>query len=525
MADHFESRDLEVLAERGISPEEAERQLALFARPPAYAALARPCTPGDGVTVLDDAEADRLQGLHDEAAAAGRCLKFVPASGAASRMFKDLLYFTQGEGRGTDWAGVRELAGKAHGAAKALMQFHDEIDRFAFYGDLDRSLANDGRTLSVLLGEGRVDAVLSRLLDRPGLGYASRPKGLIKFHRYGSGGRTAFEEHLVEGARYAADAEGLARLHFTVSPDHMTGFRALLAEESPRYQEKLGVRYDVAFSTQKPSTDTLAVDSENRPFRKKDGSLLFRPGGHGALIENLADLDGDVVFVKNIDNIQPDHAKPTAVRWKKVLCGYLIDLQQQAFALGARLHDEEPNDALFEQVESFLRKKLNVELPARTLGPGERRERLTERLYRPLRVCGVVANTGEPGGGPFWVRDDDGAVRLQIVEKAQIDPDSEDHQEILMQSTHFNPVDLVCAVRDASGRPYDLADFVDENAVIIASKSDGGRELRALERPGLWNGGMAGWNTAFVEVPLETFTPVKTVLDLLRPEHQPGESA
>ena len=523
MSETLTPKDISALGERGIELAEVERQLELFRRPTRYAALARPCVVGDGITAIAEADREALAERHDRAAADGRCLKFVPASGAASRMFKDLLYFTRGEGRGTDWDGVRELSGRGHAAAQALMRFHDHVQRFAFHDDLQASLHEDGKQLSDLLREGRVDAVLDRLLGTPGLGYASRPKGLLKFHRYDEGARTSFEEHLVEGASVVADGDGCCRLHFTVSPDHMAGFQELLESMGPALGERHGVRYEVGFSTQKPSTDTLAVDLDNQPFRSESGSLLFRPGGHGALIENLADLRGDVVFVKNIDNIQPDHAKPTAVLWKKVLCGFLLELQDATFALAARLRDEEATTALIDESQQFLRTRLNVELELPTGDNEACRDRLLDRLYRPLRVCGVVANTGEPGGGPFWVRGDDGVVSLQIVEKAQIDPGSESQQEMLHRSTHFNPVDLVCAVRDDSGRPFDLHDYIDESAVMIATKSAEGRELKALERPGLWNGGMARWNTAFVEVPLETFTPVKTVLDLLRPEHQPAD--
>jgi hypothetical protein len=303
-----------------------------------------------------------------------------------------------------------------------------------------------------------------------------RPKGLIPFHSYPDRSRTAFEEHLVEAAAYTRGADGRCRLHFTVSPEHLTGFEELLDRVGEGYAERLGARFEVGFSVQKPRTDTLAADEDGRPLHDSAGRLHLRPGGHGSLIENLNDLRGDLVFVKNIDNVQPDRSRSVTVEWKKLLAGYLVKLEREASSL--------------------------------------------LRLNRPLRVCGVVPNTGEPGGGPFWVRHGDGTTSRQIVETAQVDASDDAQQRLLRSSTHFNPVDLVCAVRDADGKPHDLREFVDQEAVIITRKTVGGREVRALERPGLWNGGMAGWNTVFVEVPLETFTPVKTVLDLLRPEHQ-----
>lgn len=453
----FSPSDLQQLKRHGIGEAEALRQLELFRRPPSYSRVVRPCTPGDGVLRLDEAERERLAGIFERNRLAARRIKFVPASGAATRMFRDLL--------------AREPA--------ALERFETEVRRFAFAADLDAELRRRGKGLEEATAEQMVEA----LLQDEGLGYAELPKGLLKFHRYPDESRTPFEEHLLEAAEVLYDPEGVCRLHFTVSPQHRTRFEALFTEVRERFEQRVGRSFEVGYSTQSPSTDTLAVDLENRPFRDEQGALVLRPGGHGALIGNLANLDADVALLRNIDNVQPEHAREVTLHWQAVLGGLLSALSSGEF---------------------------------RPAGVGELDPR------RPLRVCGVVPNTGEPGGGPFWVRGADGRVTPQIVETAQVDPDSEEQQRTLRASTHFNPVNMACALRDPEGRRYDLEQFVDHDAAIITRKSSGGRDLRALERPGLWNGAMAGWNTVFVEVPLETFTPVKTVFDLLRPEHQAG---
>lgn len=508
--------DLEQLARRGIPEAEARRQLDLLRDPPGFARLVRPCAVEDGIVRLAPDQLPRLYELHAGAAQAGRFRKFVPASGAASRMFRDLLHFQRGPGRQENWNAICEAAGAGDLRAGALVEFIDNLDRFAFreaLGEvLDRQAASGGHL-----------DILDALLDSEGLDYDDRPKGVLLFHEYPNGCRTPFEEHLVEAAEYARDGEGRCRLHFTVSSEHRAMFHELLDASGQRLERLFEARFEVGFSTQKPSTDTLAVGPDDRPLRDTDGRLLFRPGGHGALIENLDDLGGDLVYVKNIDNVQPDHRKPLAGEWKRALGGYLVALQDEVRRQLERLRGPQGTETVLAETMRFAGSRLQVELNGRLdrLSPADRRAWLIRRLDRPLRVCGVVPNRGEPGGGPFWVRDRDGAVSLQIVEGAQIDPHDDGQQAILRGSTHFNPVDLVCAVRDARDRPYDLNAFIDPGAAIVSEKSDRGRELKALERPGLWNGAMAGWNTVFVEVPLETFSPVKTVLDLLREEHQP----
>jgi hypothetical protein len=525
-SEDFFSGDLEQLAERGIPVEEVRRQIDLFRRPPSFARLERPCAVGDGIVRLDTSEIAGLQELHAEAARSGRFLKFVPASGAASRMFRDLLHYQRGPGRGEAWDAIVRAAGKGDGRARAMVRFIEQLERFAFADDLRRTLWGRGSDPDRLVAAGAYPEILDALLDPAGLDYDARPKGLLKFHAYPGGSRTPFEEHLAEAAVYVRDAAGITRLHFTVSAEHQDAFETLMGQVGPEYGRLCATRFEVGFSTQHPSTDTLAVDLENRPLRDARGRLVFRPGGHGALIQNLADLDGDLVYIRNIDNIQPEHRWGVVTNWKRILGGYLVRLQREIHERLRRLREPEPRERLLDETARFAASRLQVELNGRLdpLSLPARRAWLIDQLDRPLRVCGVVPNRGEPGGGPFWVRSGDGSVRPQIVEGAQINKSDEAQQELLRSSTHFNSVDIVCAMRDLDGKPYDLRRFVDDDAVIVTEKSSDGLKLRALERPGLWNGAMAGWNTVFVEVPLESFAPVKSVLDLLREEHQPEES-
>jgi len=490
----FSATDIRRMDALGIALEEAARQVELFRNPPPYAHLLRPCQVGDGIRQLFPGDHAALLAAFAAASAAGRIGKLVPASGAASRMFKGLLEAGGGE----------------------TETFFDSLSRFAFYEDLAAAV----RQQSLSLDDRQ--AVVRALLADSGLGYAEKPKGLLKFHREEGEARTAVEEHLVEAAAYTRDAEGVCRLHLTVSPQHEAGFTALLQDARPRHEKRSGCRFAVTFSHQSPATDTLAVDLENHPFRQDDGTLLFRPGGHGSLIANLNALGHqgwDVVLLKNIDNVVPDSRKATGLLWKKLLAGALVTLQARIFGYLERLAVGPAPVELLDEVDRFLAEDLSRQAPQED-DSEERRRTLIQLLDRPLRVCGVVRNQGEPGGGPFWVESPAGDVSLQIVETSQIDPQSPEQQKILKSSTHFNPADLACALRDRHGNPYDLERFIDPATVFIATKSHEGRPLKALERPGLWNGAMAGWNTVFVEVPDETFAPVKTVLDLLRPEHQ-----
>jgi len=384
-------------------------------------------------------------------------------------------------------------------------------------------MAKDGLDIEALITEGRYKEILEYTLKPKGLNYADFPKGLIRFHRYPERSRTPFEEHLFEAAAYTLDRNMVARVHFTVPAEYEELIKEHI-ENVRGYYEASGVKYEVTFSTQNPSTDKIAVGLDNKPFRDSNGRLVFRPAGHGALLDNLNDLRGDIVFIKNIDNVVPDRLKHETYIYKKALGGYLVELQRDIFRYLERLTSGNVSWQLITQVFEFVRYELSTIPPEAVEKRGSREEKinfLISKLNRPLRVCGMVKNEGEPGGGPFWVRHEDGTLSLQIVESSQVDMESSGQRAIWESSTHFNPVDLVCGVRDHLGNPFDLKRFTDPNTGFISIKSMDGRELKTLELPGLWNGAMANWNTVFIEVPLITFNPVKTVFDLLRKEHQP----
>ncbi len=510
----FSAADLAQLEARGITRPEAERQLALLAHPPAPARVVRPCAVGDGIATIGDEEIPELVRRAATVAREGRVTKLVPASGAASRMFQAHVSDLESRDRASD--------GEPSPETGRLLA---EIDRLPFAAALEAAAAERGGDWAALRASGQWRELLSLLLTSAGLGYAELPKGLIPFHRAEPGGRTPFEEHLREAAALIRDEAGGCRLHFTVAPEHEPRFQALLAELSPRLAAELSARFSVDFSIQHPRTDTLALDpSTGTPFRTDEGSLLFRPGGHGALIENLAELGrrgADLVLIKNIDNVLPGGGPPEVLDWKRALLGRAADLADRAANIRRALERTTPEEDLLRAAERFLRQEFGRSPSAAATSGGRKEERkaaLIDDLSRPLRICGVVRNTGEPGGGPFWVEGAAGEPATpQLVETSQLDPTH--RTELLAAATHFNPVDLVCALK-IGGRRVDLLRFVDPNAVFVAEKSHAGRPLLALERPGLWNGAMAGWNTQFVEVPNATFAPVKTVLDLLRPEHQ-----
>lgn len=471
------------MEEHGLTPAALETQLKNFREGFPFLPVTRAASCGDGIRVLDAAGIEQAAARYDRAKESLRVVKFVPASGAATRMFKDLFEFVR-EGRRT--AVVGELLANRR--------------RFAFWPELRTIIGDDAdelRTVENIVAEG--------------LRYGETPKGLVSFHRYGDEVRKAVEEHLVEGAQYAA-AGGEVKIHFTVSPEHLTRFEALLAEKIPGYESRFGVKYRISFSVQDPSTDTLAVNSDYTPFRRADGRLLFRPAGHGALIGNLGKIDADIVFVKNIDNVTTDARRGDTVLYKKALAGVLLALQERIFEYLMAL---EVPGAELEPIAAFIENELCVKLP-KDYGTAL----LRQVLDRPIRVCGMVRNEGEPGGGPFWVAGADGLETLQIAESNQIAPEK---RKLMRSATHFNPVDLVCSFRTSKGGRFDLQEFVDPATGFISRKSDGGRELLAQELPGLWNGAMARWNTVFVEVPITTFSPVKVVTDLLRPEHQGDE--
>ena len=496
-------QDLVQIAQRGIREEQIETQLNQFKTGFPFLRLEAAAAVGNGIIAPTATQRKDFVCQWEEYKKEGhRVVKFVPASGAASRMFKNMFAFVDAdyEAPTTDFEKT----------------YFGEIEKFAFYDALDATCRkNEGAGIKELIAAGQYKAVAANMLKAEGLNYGQLPKGMLLFHKYeGNEVRTPMEEHLVEGALYAA-SNGEAHVHFTVSHEHMDFFRQKVAEKADGFAQKYGVKYDITFSEQKPSTDTIAANPDNTPFREADGSLLFRPGGHGALIENLNEIDADIIFIKNIDNVVPDRLKPETVEWKQVIAGLLVALQKKAFRY-LELLDKGASEAELKEIAQFVENDLCCQPKGNTVDA----DYLRSKLNRPMRVCGVVKNVGEPGGGPFLTYNPDGTVSLQILESSQIDTNNEEYMKMFTQGTHFNPVDLVCAVKDYKGQPFNLPEFVDRNTGFISSKSKGGKELKALELPGLWNGAMSDWNTIFVEVPLGTFNPVKTVNDLLREQHQ-----
>jgi Domain of unknown function (DUF4301) len=517
-------QDLRQIQAHGLTPEQVHNQLRLFAQPPRCIRLARAARVNDGIQRIPLADWDGYLNRQAEAARQGRFTKFVPASGGATRMFELLLHYFYHVNQ--DLAGLidAELAQGMHRAREFLV-FHDCLRQFAFFPELQDLCAAQGNNLEDLIAGRRYQDIMFQVLTEAGLHYQDLPKALIKFHAYGDASRTPLEEQLVEAAAYVQDQAGNCRLHLTILPRHRQIFQRFLDRMQPALEERFGCRFAVDFSFQHPGTDTLAVDGENRPFRDSQGHLVFRPGGHGALLENLQHLQGDLVYIKNIDNVVPDRLKEPTILWKKILGGLLVDLQAEIHRHLGTLGQNCGRVALAHTLQ-FAQERLGLAFYPSILELPEDLARglVVRALNRPLRVCGVVQNQGEPGGAPFWVQEADGSLSLQIVEKAQVDLNDPEQRAVWETATHFNPVDLVCAFRDDQGVPFDLAEFVDHEAVFIARKSMEGRELKALELPGLWNGAMARWLTVFVEVPITTFNPVKTVFDLLRPEHQPEEN-
>ena len=494
----FTPKDIRQIEERGATLKQIEEQIAHFKQGFPWMKIAGPATPQRGIRVLSADEAEAAAARYRKAEVRGKC-KFVPASGAASRMFKDM------------FAGLEKLeAGEDLPADAPGAKLAARIKDFAFY---DPALFGEPADSPAFR-----KATLGKLLRDEGLGYGAKPKGVLKFHRYPGEVRTAIAEHLVEAQDYMRGDDGVCRLVVTISPEHRALFEAAVAEVLPAYEARYGVKYDICFTCQDKATDTIAVDPANEPFRTADGALLFRPAGHGALIHNLNQVESELVSIKNIDNVAHEKLLPATSLYKQVLMGEAIRLRDRIFAYLNRL-DEAPSAALCDEIETFLDAELCIRVP-KTGDPAERLARLRAKLNRPIRVCGMVRNEGEPGGGPYIIEGKDGCTSLQILESVQIDKDNPAAMAAMSQATHFNPVDLVCLLRDYKGRRFDLLRHVDPEAGFMSSKSFQGRELKALEMPGLWNGAMSDWNTLFVEVPLETFNPVKVVLDLLRPAHQ-----
>ena len=504
----LQEKDFQQLAAKGITQSKLEQQLSEFKTGFPFLKLEGPASIGNGIMAPTAEEVKEYVRVWNGYKAEGKkIVKFVPASGAASRMFKDMFAFVDAE---------YDVPTTPFEKA-----YFDNIGKFAFYDALDDLLKGQtGKGIKQLMAEGDYKAVAKGMLSADGLNYGQLPKGMLLFHKYADGARTPMEEHLVEGAMYAA-SNGESKVHFTVSHEHLDFFRQKVAEKADGYAEKFGVRYDITFSEQKPSTDTVAANPDGTPFRNEDGTLLFRPGGHGALIENLNEIDADVIFVKNIDNVVPDRLKDETVEWKQVIAGILVTLQRKAFAYLNLLDSGTYTHGQLVEIARFVKHELCcVKADLKELEDAELVIYLRKKLNRPMRVAGVVKNVGEPGGGPFLAYNQDGTYSLQILESSQIDKNNETYMRYFTEGTHFNPVDLVCAVKDYKGNAFNLPDFVDRATGFISQKSKNGRELLALELPGLWNGAMSDWNTIFVEVPLGTFNPVKTVNDLLREQHQ-----
>ncbi|MDG1571728.1 DUF4301 family protein [Robiginitalea sp. M366] len=508
----FSPEDLEFMKTQGYSPEKAAKQIEIFREGIPPVKLSKAAVVGDGILRLSQERQEALLTRFRNQRDALKVVKFTPASGAASRMFKALFGFLDSFNPGKDSLEAY-LKQPEHADIKT---FYDGLEDFPFYEQVRAMRSQDPSDPGAFL-----HAFVSELLSESGMNYGFYPKGLLAFHRYGKNLATPFEEHLYEGAAYA-QAKGTAHLHFTISPQHEALFREEYQRAGQSVSQATSCRFEVGFSFQKPATDTLAVTPENEPFRDENGQLLFRPGGHGALIENLDEQDADVLFIKNIDNVVVRTAQEDVARWKEILGGLLLELQEEAFRYARMLEEGSLDLDLLMRIRDFLRDRLNVRFPEsyHRLSPDDQVAVLKDKLNRPLRVCGMVRNEGEPGGGPFWIQDVSGNESLQIVESAQVDLQDASQQELFKDSTHFNPVDLVCGVRDAYGKKYLLQHFVDERQGFITGKTYEGRPLKALELPGLWNGGMAFWNTVFAEVPVSTFNPVKTVNDLLKPAHK-----
>lgn len=508
MEETFTSEDIDLLKLKGISLHEVEEQINNFKDGFPFLNIVNTATTQKGITVIRPEVIDQHISSWDKYSDSDKKIfKFVPASGAASRMFKDLFEFLDR---------ISDLP-----ETEFTQTFFINIKKFAFYEALNQTcIQKTEKDIDELISNNQYKTIVYLLLSEEGLNYGSLPKGLLLFHSYSDHNRTPFEEHLVEGSMYAKSKNRIANLHFTVSPEHRPLFECLLENIQEKYEKTLDINFNISFSEQKAKTDTIAVNSDNTPFRD-NGKLLFRPGGHGALIENLNDLDADIIFVKNVDNVVPDRLKREERTSKKVLAGYLVDIQKKIFEYleiiesGTYTHEQ-----LLEMIH-FIQNELNTKNPeVKYLEDVELVLYIKQKLNRPIRVCGMVRNIGEPGGGPFFAFNEDGTISLQILESSQIDVNDPDKAKMFMDGTHFNPVDLVCAVKDYQGNKFDLRSFVDKNTGFISHKSKNGQDLKALELPGLWNGAMSDWNTIFIEVPLSTFNPVKTVNDLLRKEHQ-----
>lgn len=511
----FTDFDLKQIRERGSELDTVHLQIENFKKGFPFLKVEKPATPTDGIIVLDQKEIETLVAYYDKSSQQKQIVKFIPASGAASRMFKSLYEFLD---ISTNVELVEEAFHKSNNL-QSIGTFFNRISDFAFSGELDAYLKTKGLSIDFCFTNMDYSRILKGLLDNEGLAYGASPKGLLAFHRYGNESRTPAMEHLAEGALYAKSVKKIVKIHFTVSPEHKANFEQHIQSNTLKFEADYGVRYEISFSEQKSYTDTIAVDLDNEPFRNADGSLLFRPAGHGALIANLNDIDADIIFVKNIDNVVPDKLKDDTIAYKKALAATLLNYQEKLFSY-LNMLDKKVGTEQVEEMMTLLKDKLQIKNIPNFQTIHDKIAFLKLKFNRPLRICGMVKNEGEPGGGPFFAQNNDGTQSLQIVESSQIDAEDAQQKSIAFAATHFNPVDLVCGVRNYKGEKFDLTRYVDPKTGFISRKSKDGRALKAQELPGLWNGAMSDWNTLFVEVPVSTFNPVKTVNDLLRPQHQ-----
>lgn len=514
----FSQVEILQIEERGLSTKEVERQLAIFKRGNIKVDILEAATAGNGIFVFSEKEKQELISLFEAQKSKHKLLKFVPASGAASRMFQALHTFIDEYNPEED--SLREYLDNK--GDDSLQLFFEEIDKLPFYDkaleyareknpEFDNKSKNEQHYILVKI-----------MLYEDGLNLSNYPKGLVPFHKYDDRIVTAFEEHLYESAQYLA-VDGVVKIHFTVAKDDKKKFEKEYDAVKERVEKATNVTFDITYSFQDTKTDTIAVNEDNEVFTdEEEGNLFFRPGGHGALIENLNNQEADVIFVKNIDNVVIEKNLPDVTENKRMLGGKLLQVQEQIFEYLKLLDAGNNSEGKLDEISQFLENDLFVKItPTFSKFTGEEKTQyLCRRLDKPIRVCGMVKNEGQPGGGPFLVRDETGEVSLQIIEGAQIDKDNIEQLKILNSSTHFNPVDIVCGVYNFRGEKFDLNKYVDESTSFIAHKTKNGKPLKALERPGLWNGGMAFWNTIFVEVPVSTFNPVKTVSDLLKPSHR-----
>ena len=508
---NLDKNDYAYLERHGIDKDQVNEQIRNFEKGFPFIRLEAPATLGKGIVSLSEQELDQYVGLYESQGRNLDILKFVPASGAASRMFKDLVDFEMK-------CHVPEQIEEFQEAKKCLTN----LPHFAFLDSLRSKLRKNDLSYDELVGKQDYKTLARFILKPEGLDYQKRPKAMVAFHKYAEEVRTSMEEHLVEGAAYASNQNNEVNLHFTISPEHRPLFEKKLASVQSYYEEKYDVHYNISFSEQKPQTDMLAVDMQGELVRKPDGELLLRPGGHGSLIENLNDCNADLIFIKNIDNVTVDRLRDTTIRYKKALAGYLLQIRNEVYGHLEKLETLQVNDADLSMIESMARLHLGIQVSMAYFGKTLQEKVIfwKKKLNRPIRICGMVRNEGEPGGGPFWVNDGNGEKSLQVVESSQIDASNAQQMNLLAQSTHFNPVDLVCCTKNYKGNKFFLPKYINQKTGFISKKKQNGIEMRIQERPGLWNGAMADWITVFVEVPVETFTPVKMLSDLLRKEHQ-----